>query len=61
MTERQWKRLLTQSEYVIDSKEGGVWVPTKSIYDARYEGEVFPGIECVPADAISGGARKKYM
>ncbi|MBP3205316.1 MAG: glycoside hydrolase family 28 protein [Lachnospiraceae bacterium] len=42
MTERQWKRLLTQSEYVIDSKEGGVWVPTKSIYDARYEGEVFP-------------------
>ena len=42
MTERQWKRLLTQSEYVIDSKEGGVWVPTKSIYDTRYEGEVFP-------------------
>ncbi len=43
MTEKQWARLLTESEYVIDSKEGGVWVPTKSIYDARFEGEVFPG------------------
>ena len=41
-TDRQWERLLTQSEYVIESKEGGVWVPTKSVYDARYEGEVFP-------------------
>lgn len=42
MTERQWKALLQKSEYIIDSKEGGVWVPTKSIYDARYAGEVFP-------------------
>lgn len=38
MTERQWKVLLEQSDYVIDSNEGGVWVPTKSIYDARFEG-----------------------
>ena len=43
MTERQWKKLLEQSPYVIESKEGGVWVPAKSIYDARYLGEVFPG------------------
>ncbi|MCR4903350.1 MAG: glycoside hydrolase family 28 protein [Butyrivibrio sp.] len=42
MTDRQWNALLKKSEYVIDSKEGGVWVPTKTIYDARYEGEVFP-------------------
>jgi polygalacturonase len=42
MTDRQWKALLKKSEYVIDSKEGGVWVPTKTIYDARFEGEVFP-------------------
>ncbi len=42
MTERQWNSLLKKSEYVIDSKEGGVWVPTKTIYDARYVGEVFP-------------------
>ena len=38
MTERQWKKLLEQSPYVIESKEGGVWVPAKSIYDARYLG-----------------------
>ncbi len=43
MTERQWAELLKRSEYVIDSKEGGVWVPSKTIYDARYDGEVFPG------------------
>ncbi len=42
MTGRQWEALLKKSEYVIDSKEGGVWVPTKSIYDARFKGEVFP-------------------
>lgn len=37
MTERQWKALLQKSEYVIDSKEGGVWVPTKSIHDVYFE------------------------
>ena len=42
MTDRQWQALLKKSEYVIDSKEGGVWVPTKTSYDARFEGEVFP-------------------
>ncbi|MBQ7678402.1 MAG: glycoside hydrolase family 28 protein [Butyrivibrio sp.] len=41
-TERQWKRLLEKSSYVIESKEGGIWVPTQSVYDARYAGEVFP-------------------
>lgn len=42
MTKKQWAKLLEKSEYVIPSKEGGVWVPTKSIYDARFTGEVFP-------------------
>lgn len=42
-TERQWKALLEQSPFVIESGEGGVWCPTKSIYDARFAGEVFPG------------------
>lgn len=42
-TERQWRALLEQSPYVIESKEGGVWCPTRSIYDARFAGEVFPG------------------
>lgn len=42
MTKRQWAGLLKQSQYVIESAEGGVWVPANTIYDARYEGEVFP-------------------
>lgn len=42
-TERQWKALLEKSPYVIESKEGGVWVPEESIYKARYRGEIFPG------------------
>ena len=42
MTQRQWQKLLKTAPWVIESREGGVWVPEKSIYDARYEGEVFP-------------------
>jgi len=42
MTRRQWKRLLAISPYVIDSGEGGVWVPSASIFDGRRSGEVFP-------------------
>lgn len=43
MTERQWNALLEKSPYVIESKEGGVWVPEESIYKERFRGEVFPG------------------
>ncbi len=42
-TERQWKALLEKSSYVIESSEGGVWVPEESIYQERFRGEVFPG------------------
>lgn len=42
-TERQWKALLEKSPYVIEGKEGGVWVPEESIYNERFRGEVFPG------------------
>ncbi len=42
-TERQWKALLEKSPYVIESSEGGVWVPEESIYEERFRGEVFPG------------------
>lgn len=41
-TERQWKELLSKSSYVIDSNEGGVWVPEESIYKGRFRGEIFP-------------------
>ena len=40
VTERQWKALLKESLYLWDN--GSVWVPTKSIYDGRDYGEVFP-------------------
>lgn len=41
-TERQWNALLKQSPFVIESKEGGVWVPEERIYKARFRGEIFP-------------------
>ena len=41
-TERQWKELLGKSSFVIDSSEGGVWVPEETIYKERFRGEVFP-------------------
>ena len=34
MTERQWGGLLAESPYVIGTKEGGIWFPTESIYEA---------------------------
>ena len=52
VTKRQWERLLKKSEYVIESNEGGVWVPTKSIYDGRYAGEQFPKNYEYDKDAI---------
>ena len=43
MTERQWKELLTQSEYLIpNGKEGSIWVPTKTVFEGHAQGEVFP-------------------
>lgn len=45
LTERQWNGLLKQSPYVFENNEGGMWVPTKSIYDGRIYGEVFPDHE----------------
>jgi polygalacturonase len=43
VTERQWQALLERSDHMIESREGGVWVPSGTIYEARYAGEVFPG------------------
>lgn len=42
MTERQWKALLKESPYVIESKEGGVWVPSETFYKGNEAGEVSP-------------------
>lgn len=53
MTERQWKELLAQSEYVIDTKEGGMWFPTKTIYDGREVGEVYPDTYATEEESLA--------
>lgn len=35
LTNRAWNALLTKSEYVLDTKEGGVWFPTKSSFEGN--------------------------
>lgn len=42
VTERQWKELLQKSPYLLGNNEGGMWVPTETIYEGRNHGEVFP-------------------
>lgn len=43
LTERQWNHLLKlSSDTVIESSEGGIWVPSASILEGRYAGEVLP-------------------
>ena len=43
MTSRQWKELLEKSPYVIESKEGGIWFPARSMFDTAITGEIYPG------------------
>jgi len=45
VTERQWKELLQKSPYILGNNEGGMWVPTETIFDGRNYGEVFPDHE----------------
>ncbi len=45
MTERQWNGLLQKSPYILGNNEGGMWVPTESIFEGRNYGEVFPDHE----------------
>lgn len=40
VTDRQWKARLKKSPYVIDTKEGGIWYPSKSSYEGCLAGEV---------------------
>lgn len=39
VTEKQWKNCLEESPYVIQGKDGGIWMPTESIYRGATEGE----------------------
>ena len=51
VTERQWKELLEKSPYLFGNKEGGMWVPTESIFEGRNYGEVFPDHDGALAEA----------
>lgn len=45
VTERQWNELLKKSPYLLGNNEGGMWVPTETIFEGRNYGEVFPDHE----------------
>ena len=45
VTERQWNGLLQKSPYILGNNEGGMWVPTETIFEGRNYGEVFPDHE----------------
>ncbi len=45
VTERQWSGLLQKSPYILGNNEGGMWVPTETIFEGRNYGEVFPDHE----------------
>lgn len=34
MTARQWDELLKESQYLVEERDGFIWMPTKSVYDA---------------------------
>ncbi len=39
LTSKEWDRCLKKSPYVIDTKEGGIWCPTKTYYEGVLKGE----------------------
>ncbi len=39
LTEKEWNRCLKKSPYVIETKEGGIWCPTKTYYEGVLKGE----------------------
>lgn len=39
VTEKHWKKCLEQSPYVLQGKEGGIWMPSESAYRGAVEGE----------------------
>ena len=51
VTERQWKELLQKSPYILENNEGGMWVPTETIFEGRNYGEVFPDHEGALSEA----------
>lgn len=55
VTEKEWKKCLQKSPYVIQGRDGGIWMPTESIYRGATEGEP----DVLSADADIEAALKK--
>lgn len=57
---KQWKKLLEKSPYVIQGRDGGIWLPTESIYQVCAEGE--PDVNAPGADteALLKAAAEHY-
>lgn len=45
LTERQWDKMLKQSQYMWKDNETDVWAPTETSYEGKVYGEVFPDHE----------------
>lgn len=45
MTDRQWKGLLDRSPYLIPTREGDLWMPTRTSYEGQLAGEIYPDEE----------------
>lgn len=54
-TEKQWKKCLEDSSYVLKGKEGGIWMPTESSYRGAIQGEP----DVISPDADIEAALKK--
>ena len=52
VTKKQWQQCLEKSPYVIQGKEGGIWLPTESIYQGHHAGEP----DVTDADALEKAA-----
>ncbi len=52
VTKKQWQQCLEKSPYVIHGKEGGIWLPTESIYQGHQAGEP----DVTDADALEKAA-----
>lgn len=56
LTKKQWQALLTRSPYVLETKEGGIWFPTESIYETAITGEIYPGDYSSNEEAIAAAS-----
>lgn len=60
VTAKQWKQCLEKSPYVIQGKEGGIWMPAETIYRGAVDGEPDVLSEGADIEAALQEAAKNY-